>query len=156
MYDPGTNDQNAEYIELYNTTASEIVLGAANSAPWRFTKGIEYNFPVGVSIPAFGRLIVARDPDTFNATYTAASGTTVLGPYGGRLSDSEGVALSRPAPLEVGSAQYYIRVDHVKYGSSSPWPETPNGQGDALQRVSTTAFGNDPASWTGGAATPGS
>jgi hypothetical protein len=155
MYDPASNDQNGEYIELYNTTASTIVLGPETGASWRFTNGVEYNFPVGATISAFGRVIVARDPDTFNGLYTVSSGVGVYGPYGGRLSDGEGLELSRPAELEEGQGQFFIRTDHVKYDSNEPWPTTPNGQGDALHRVSTSAFGNEPASWTGAPASPG-
>ncbi len=155
MYDPGSNDQSEEFIELYNRTGEEIALqGEEEGVPWRFTNGVEYNFPVGVTIPAGGYLIIARDPAVFTSVYGNV-GAQVLGPYGGRLSDGEGLELSEPAVRDPGGLQYFIREDHVSYNNADPWPTSPNGGGDSLQRVSVMAFGNDPASWEAGAPTPG-
>jgi len=43
----------------------------------------------------------------------------------------------------------------VNYDNQAPWPTSPNGEGDALHRTSVNAFGNDPASWTAAAPSPG-
>ena len=82
-------------------------------------------------------------------------GVTVFGPYGGRLNDGESVELSEPAERSSGEEQYFYRVDHVSYDNETPWPSSPNGQGDSLQRVSLSAFGNDPESWEAATPTPG-
>ncbi|MBX3180953.1 MAG: lamin tail domain-containing protein [Candidatus Hydrogenedentes bacterium] len=156
MYNPPSGNQEEEYIELYNTTSVSINLGGRNTVPWRFTNGIEYSFPSGTLIPANGYLIVARNPEAFSAAYTAPAGVAVLGPYGGRLDNAgEGVELSKPASPEEGVEQVFFREDHVRYYPTAPWPPSANGGGDALRRVSTIAFGNDPASWTAGSPTPG-
>jgi PKD repeat protein len=154
MYDPASNNQDEEYIELYNTTATAITLQGPGNVPWAITNGVEFNFPAGATIPAHGRVIVSANPTAFTAAY-GNPGVTVFGPYGGRLSDGESVELSEPADRNVNEPQFYYRVDHVVYQNDVPWPLTPNGQGDSLQRVSTSAFSNDSANWTGAAPTPG-
>ena len=68
MYHPVPFDTGAEYIELYNTTSSDISLDG-----WRFTKGIDYAFPAGTVIPAGGYLVVAANLATFQAKYPGVS-----------------------------------------------------------------------------------
>lgn len=153
-YDPASNNQGEEFIELYNTTGTVISLQGPGTVPWAFTNGVSFNFPAGASIPAGGRVIVASDPAAFTAAF-GNPGVTVFGPYGGRLSDGESVELSEPAERSSGEEQFFYRVDHVSYDNETPWPTSPNGQGDSLQRVSTSAFGNDPESWEAAAPTPG-
>jgi hypothetical protein len=50
----------------------------------------------------------------------------------------------------------YILVERVKYSDELPWPAAADGFGQVLQRVSVSAYGNDPANWLAGAKTPGS
>jgi hypothetical protein len=153
-YDPASNNQGEEFIELYNTTGAAISLQGPGAVPWAFTNGVSFNFPAGASIPAGGRVIVAGDPAAFTAAF-GNPGVTVFGPYGGRLNDGESVELSEPAERNSNEEQFFYRVDHVSYDNETPWPTSPNGQGDSLQRVSLSAFGNDPESWEAAAPTPG-
>jgi hypothetical protein len=42
------------------------------------------------------------------------------------------------------------------YDMSDPWPTTPDGTGQALERVTDGNYGNDVANWTAATPSPGS
>src|SRR5690606_32431523 len=48
-----------------------------------------------------------------------------------------------------------LLVDEVRYDKQSPWPVSPDGQGDSLQRSSESSWGLDVASWLAAPPTPG-
>ena len=95
-------------------------------------------------------LVVAMDPQQFRAAYNVPAGVQVFGPYELNLDNAgEHLELSKPSISqdEPGGTLVYVPVDHVSYGSSSPWPSTPDGGGASLSRTGT-GYGNDPASWS--------
>ena len=62
----------------------------------------------------------------------------------------------------------YLVADGVQYNSGYPldsefwpafwsvfWPETANGQGDALHRIQLDGYANDPINWQAAPPTPG-
>ena len=46
-------------------------------------------------------------------------------------------------------------VEKISCTNTAPWPASAAGNGNSLQRVSATGFGNDPTNWLAAAATPG-
>ncbi len=167
MYHPV--DPNDEYIELYNPLDQPVDL-ADDAAAWRLDGAVDYTFPSGTSIPAGGRLVIAGfDPavetsrlTAFLAAYKANAAdvaTRIVGPWTGNLSNAgERVALERSLPGDnPASPIAWVIVDEVIYGDMAPWPVSPDGQGDALQRISAAPefSGNDPTNWQAATPTPG-
>ncbi len=168
MYNPSTtHDELGEYIELKNRTTSTVDLfdPANPSNTWKFTKGINYTFPPGVSISAGERILVVRtDPEIFRVIHpTIPAGVQVFGPFiNSKLeNDGEKIELSRPSNPEPGGFVPYIRVEQVNYSDGThpigndPWPTTADGEGNALSRTSETGYSNDVSHWTAAAPTPG-
>ena len=176
MYNPEAANTGGEYLELHNITDAPVTLEDAVSTEtspgvyttetvqWQFSDGIDFVFPPGTTIPAKGYLIIAENPMAFTAYYGAMpSGVDVLGPFANDTHLSNGgeqVQMVRPGDLEYGSERYWIRTERVTYDDETPWPITPDGDGDALhQKTPDTAganYGNDVINWMSGTPSPGS
>jgi len=172
MYHPV--DSNDEYIELYNPTSGQIQLSntvGSWSWPWRLDGAVAYTFPAGISIAAGARLIVVGfDPamdvprlNAFIASYNTGPltpGVHIVGPWTGNLSNAgERLALEKPQvpDLPTDPDPIWVIVDEVIYADYDPWPRSPDGDGDALRRISADQYhsGSDPANWQGSPPTPG-
>jgi len=95
-----------EFIELFNPGASAVDLTG-----WSFTRGVDFTFPSGATIPAGGYAVVAENPATVQSTYGYAG---AYGPWSGRLQTSgELIRLENPAGET---------ADEVDYGMGYPWP----------------------------------
>jgi hypothetical protein len=173
MYDPNwpaggnyANDE-YEYIELRNTSGSAVTLyDSTENAPWRFTDGIDYNFPDSppVTIAAGARILVVKNPAAFQARYPTVPVGIIKGPYTGWLAnDGEQLELGKPGDLNEGLRQY-IRVERVNYSdglhpgsaATDPWPINADGLGQSLKRNNDSLYGNDPNNWSAATPTPGS
>ena len=158
----------AEYIELYNITASEVNLYDANDIPWKFTDGIEFTSPPATSIPAHSYLLVVKDINAFNSEYPGAPGSVQKFEWdSGRLNnDGEKVEISMPGDIDGNGQQQYIRIDRINYSNGShpedfngvtdPWPTEPDGSGQSLERINVNLYGNDPNNWDANIPSPGS
>jgi hypothetical protein len=179
MYNPPSGNQNEEYIELNNITGSSVTLYRSDKGlPWKFTDGIDFTFPnnpadPSATIPAYGYLLVAKNPQVFLAWYQAQYGALppcrVLGPYSGNLRNGgENLQFSLPGDVDELGIRYYIRVDSINYSDGShhedfdyldlpldPWPTEPDGGGMSLTRINRNCYGNDPNNWTAAAPSPG-
>jgi len=99
-------DIREEYIELYNQGTELVSL-----ADWRFSDGVDFVFPSGVTIGAGEYLVVAADVNTFMAKYPVV--TNVVGGWDGRLSNSgETIELID----DMG-----VRIDRVRYADQGEW-----------------------------------
>lgn len=159
-----------EYIELHNPTASAVMLyDSAEGELWKFTAGIDYTFPAppnAVTIPAGGRILVVKNPAAFMWRYPHVSAQIIYGPYDGQLAnDTEPVELSMPGDVDGEGVRQYICVERVSYSDGSHpdsdpykpdlWPADADGQGKALGRIWASLYGNDPDSWQAMTPSPG-
>ena len=121
-----------EFLELFNAGSASVDL-----SNWYFSEGINFVFPAGSSLKPNARLVLVRNRDQFLKRYPGAA---VFGVYTGKLSDNgETLRLNRPD----GS-----RAFSTTYGDSSAWPQTPDGWGFSLTRVSfEPGKDSEPSSW---------
>ena len=149
MYNPAGS--NVEYVELRNVSSAAVPLYDPQnpSNTWKFTNGITFTFPAGVSLPASGSLLVVPiDPATFRARYNIHPNIPIYGPYTGALDNAgEQVELAKPGEPQPDGTVRYISVDRVNYEQAAPWPSGANGTGAALSRRNPTAYANDAANW---------
>jgi len=129
-YDPDVKTELAEFVELYNTTADPIDI-----SHWRFSDGIDFEFPGATTLPGYGYVVVAQDP----ATVLSKFGVTAFGPFIGKLdNDGERIVLRDAAGVE---------VDEVDYGAGFPWPTVGDPPGYSIELINP-ALDNDLAgSW---------
>lgn len=162
QYHPADGDE--EFIELKNITSTPVPLYDPSfpNNPWRLN-GVGFSFPAGTVVPANGLVVVSgSDPGSFRAKNAIGQGMHVLGPYSGVLQDSgERLQLLRPDTPDISSTSEvivpYIVVDEVRYNDKNPWPVEADGLGPSLERIRTSAYGNDPINWraSSGAPSPG-
>ena len=105
---------------------------------------------------------MAQDPCAIQTKFGTPS-NLLFGPFEGRLeNDGEKVELRSAEGVRIDEVDYrrrfsWVIVDEVIYDDYSPWPETPDGTGDALQRINSDQYhsGNDPENWEADIPSPG-
>ncbi len=159
-----------EFIEFHNFSGSSVPLYDVDfpTNSWRVRTGVTFNFPLNVSIPAGGfLLLVSFDPVSsptqladFRARFNVPASVPVLGPFVGRLSNSgEEIRVLQPdhpegpGPNE-GLVPYEL-VEAIEYGIAAPWPAGAAGTGFSLQRTAVSVYGNEPLNWFAATPNPG-
>ena len=177
MYNPGPRGADAEYIELRNIENYPVPLWVydpciGGNVAWKLTKGPDFIFPLGTTIPANGYLMVVKNISVFNSAYgSMPPGVQVLEPFqsGTKLSNAgEDVEISMPGDLDPcdPNIRYYIRIDNVRYSDGSqhedfpgldPWPKGADGTADgySLNRKNPNLYGDDVNNWKADEPTPG-
>ncbi len=175
MFNPpllGTNNNTLdEFIELRNISTRPVPLfdTAAPTNTWQLGDGVTFTFPTGATLPAGGyALVVNFDPASspvqlalFCAKYNVDAATPIGGPYTGNLAnEGESVGLYEPGKPETASDPQpgqvpHVLVDQVEYRNQAPWPTNADGTGFSLQRIDSSAFGDEPANWQAAAPTAG-
>ncbi|MEN9974771.1 MAG: hypothetical protein RLZZ282_777 [Verrucomicrobiota bacterium] len=145
-----------EFVEISNLTNS-----AQNLGGWRLKGDTEFIFPANTSLSAYGYLLVVSFNPTdavtlaaFRSAYGLAANVPVLGPYSQKLSNSTG-SVEIAYPTTVASTSTFINMDKVEYRDILPWPIATDGNGQSLQRLSSSRIGNTAANWGGATPTPG-
>jgi hypothetical protein len=149
MYDPISGNDDEQYVELLNRTASAIPLGG-----WRLEDGIGYTFPQSTTLPANGYLVVARNAARLRTVYPSLTAANCLGDFSGRLSHGgERIALSKPDTVVSTNGTtavtnlIHIVVNEVTYGTGGRWPALADGGGSSLELVDARADTRSAASW---------
>jgi hypothetical protein len=164
MYRPGsTYPENPadEFIEIHNPDSTP-----ADLSGWAITRGVDFIFPAGTTLPVGGYLVVAANPGALRAT--GVSGT-ILGPWksGATLSNrGEKVTLSMPST----TAGEWTTIDEVNYADEGDWAlrarETTfggwtwstgaNGEGRSLERRNPKFAIDNGQNWGASSAAGGS
>jgi hypothetical protein len=144
-----------EFIELKNITDSAVALYDPNfpTNVWKL-EGAGFRFPRNLEIPARGFLLLAgSDPAKFRAKYNIPVDVTIFALEPRVLRNSgESLKLSRPLQPDVdlvtgACVVPYVLVDEVKFRDGAPWPAAADGSGASLERIDSSAYGNDAANW---------
>lgn len=140
MYNPQSNVDNDEFLELYNTTGSTIDLSG-----WCFTRGITLCFNSGTTLASHAYGVISPNAPRSLSTY----GVTTIGTYTGKL-DNGGERLT----LVDATSQV---VNDLTYDDVAPWPTTPDGGGPSLELKDPELDNTLATSWgaSNGAPTPG-
>lgn len=156
MYHPpdsgGLDNPDNEYIELHNITDRPIqLLDPDNPAnTWKITSAVDFVFPLDVTIPADGYILIVGTENTagFRTAYHLGGTVPIYGPWTGRLNNSgESVRLYRPDAPGLDLHVPYVLVDRVDYSDNHPWPAGPDGSGYSLERRTPPGLGSDRANW---------
>lgn len=169
----GWDNTRDEYLELDDSVLGDEPVAAFDPAhpdhTWRVRGAVDFEFPAGFRFPANRRVVlVGFDPDrdpfalaAFRARYRLGADTVILGPWRGSLPNEGGtIRLLKPlppvaAPVPGGFDVPYAVIEEITYGATAPWPDGARGTGQSLTRSFPQAFGDDPALWRAGPATPG-
>ena len=146
-YDPDVKTEPAEFVELHNTTGTEV-----NLSGWYFNDGISYRFPAGAVLPANGYIVVAMDPVHVQVKWDLPL-NLVFGPFEGKLSN-EG------EQIELCNGDGEI-IDIVDYQFGFPWPivgvaeeNERIGSGHSIQLINPFIDNDLAGSWRSAFPTP--
>jgi len=166
-----SNNSAGEFIELRNFTPQAVPLydPGAPTNTWRIAGGVDFDFPMNVTLPATGSVVVVSfDPATdvaqsnwFRAECQLPMTSAVLGPWSGSLAnEGETLELYRPDPPQLppqpdAGFVPQVLVERVSYRPVAPWPTNGIGTGASLQRRVPEGFGNEPFHWFAAAPSAG-
>lgn len=142
MYDPISEDDNDQYIELYNKGTNTISL-----AGWQFTSGVTFTFPTNAIIGPNGYVVVGKNTANLFAHYTNLNSANTFGNFSGKLShNGELVVLAQPETLFVTNT-IYVEEDEVTYGTGGRWGEWSGGGGSSLELIDPHSNHRLAANW---------
>ena len=138
MYDPIGGDSNDEYVELYNRSNRRMDLKG-----WRFTSGVEFEFPEGARIEAGGYFVIAKDRARLLSNHPTLAPAIVLGDYAGSLGNrGDHVALAFPDQIvrtnELGELKtnvIHIVVAETRYTGGGRWGKWSAGGGSSMELI---------------------
>lgn len=136
MYHPA-GDPGAEYIEVRNILAVDTI----DLSGVKFVEGLEYEFPLGLTLPAGESYLVVRDLAAFSAIHGA--GLAVVGVF------ANNTALENAGERIVLEDAGGGIIRDFSYDDEGGWPEGPDGGAPSLVLINPTANPDhgDPASW---------
>lgn len=136
MYHPISEDNDDEYIELFNPGTNALDLTG-----WKLGGGPAYTF--AETIPANGYLIVPHSRTKLAALYPDRASLMTAGGYAGTLNNTrDTVTLSRPVivmdtadPTNPVPVLKNAVVEEVTYRDGGEWDKLADGGGSSLERI---------------------
>ncbi|OHB72714.1 MAG: hypothetical protein A2V70_02015 [Planctomycetes bacterium RBG_13_63_9] len=158
----GIDPDDLEFVEIYNRSPQAVTL-----TDWRLRKGIDFDFPGGTALESGEALVVVWfDPvaepgkeSCFRAHYEIDESVQIIGGHSDRLDNAgELVQLQDwDTPTQVGDPPQQMiphpLEDEVDYETT--WYASTAGGGGSLNRLGSSLWGDDPASWTATTPSPG-
>ena len=141
MYHPLSDNDNDEFVEIYNTGPSSVDLTG-----WCFD-GINFCFPPGATIGVGEFRVVAKSLTQFQATYGLAADYQ----YATLPDTSLDNGGERLALLDA----TFAVIDEVIYEDTPPWPTKTDGLGPSLEVIVPTADNSTPRNWRASVANGG-
>lgn len=131
MVEPPSGHRDGEFIEIYNKSGSTVDLTG-----WRFTDGINFNFPPNTMIGSHEYMVIAS-----NAQFTkdAHPDANVIGSYTGNLSNNN--ELLRLAD------DWGNTADVLHYSVGGQWPHLAAGGGSSLELRHPDMDNSQPTAW---------
>jgi hypothetical protein len=149
MFNPISGSDDDEYVELYNRGSS-----AVDVSNWRFTSGIDYDFPANTFIAGNGYLVIGKNKANLLGKYPQLNNANTLGDYDGALANGgERIALARPDYFLVTNNSIvttqanFIVVDETSYVDSGRWARWADGGGSSLELIDPYTDHRLPANW---------
>lgn len=149
MYHPASDNDAEEYIELHNTSTSDV-----DVTGWRLDDGVAFVFPEQ-SIPASGYLVVTANAEAFAAKYPSVSnfvagwtGTLANGGERIRLRDAAGQLVDQLVYSDEGQWARRERgpLDFEHRGWI--WSDAHDGNGRSLELVSQSLSNDYGQNWS--------
>ena len=135
-----------EWIEVKNTSSLPLDMSGI-----RFTKGADFDFPQGWTIPAGSFALVVKDLNAFRRRWGTSRDPLIAGTFlsGSLANNGEEIKLSYGAGTEVIAFTYSDR---------DPWPDAADGSGSSLALRAPDAHPDhsQPANWRASAQPGGS
>jgi hypothetical protein len=134
----GFDESDFEFIELWNRGAMALDLTDV-----RFTKGIDFEFPIGTSIASHTYALLVSNSAAMEARY--GGDLPILGEWPARFSLSNG---GERLKLSFGAGNAIV---DFRYNDAEPWPTPADGEGFSLvadepESIAGEAY-NDSSSW---------
>ena len=150
MYHPITEDDNDEFVELHNRSASPVDVSG-----WRFIDGIDFRIPENTVIPPGQFLVVAKNVTHLRENYPQLTTANSVGNYSGTLANAgERIALAKRDFVvrtnDVGNLvtnTLQIVVAEVTYYDGGRWGRWSDGGGSSLELIDPRADPTQPMNW---------
>jgi hypothetical protein len=136
LYHPPDDREDLQFIEVFNAGTN-----AADLSGWRFTSGVDFDFPRGTRLEPGQFTLVCRELAGFKSFYGPR--LPVAGVFTGELGHGG-------RKLELADAHSNV-VDVVKFTDRAPWPLAADGYGASLERICPSGPGDDPDNWAASA-----
>lgn len=131
MYNPGTNGDTLEFIEIYNKSNAAIPIGGL-----KFTEGLLGTMPE-FSLGSQKAVCLALDTAAFRRFY----GVAAIGQW------ATGQALGNGGEKLTIANTFGGIVDSLTYDDAAPWPLEPDGTGPSLEILTVAVDNALPSNW---------
>ncbi|MBN2506243.1 MAG: lamin tail domain-containing protein, partial [Verrucomicrobia bacterium] len=151
MYHPITEDDDDEYVELYNKGTNTVDVSF-----WKLQGAVSFTIPTNTFLPPDGYLVVARNIDQLLAKYGQLNRSNTVGNYGGVLGNGgetvqlamlDFTAVTNPITQIVTTNAIHIVVDEVTYEDGGRWGDWSDGGGSSLELVDARSDNRLAANW---------